>query len=474
MPNGRNNTRARPTGPGRSHQNPSGGGARPAVNARDAALRVVSDHAKRMPDLLLAEPATEGMQPRDAALAHALIDATVRRWLTLSYIIERAGGKDIRDMEARMQAALLVGAAQVLLFDRIPDHAAIDETVEWAKRRIRPGAGAMVNAILRRVVEARGERIEAWEGRGDAIPLSDGGALTLRGVTLPEEPDYRLVIACSLSGSLLESWKRLATGEEDAEAFVAEQALHTLVHPPTVCFTADNPDLKADPRFVPHEGPGHSVFVGERADLGETLRRHPGVWVQDSAASEVVGELRSEGEGVVVDLCAGRGTKTRQLMRAFPKARIVAGEVEDERLNTLRSVFGGHERVEVEHAEALRRRPPGWADLVLTDVPCSNSGVLARRTEARYRVRSEAMARMVETQRAILRTAAAMVRPGGRVVYSTCSLEREENHEQGVWAAATLGLVLERERAVLPAGAPGGPVSGYRDGSYAAELRRPV
>jgi 16S rRNA (cytosine967-C5)-methyltransferase len=434
-------------------------------------LRVISAHAKRMPDLLPAEPATEGMEPRDAALAHALIDASVRRWLTLSYIIEQAGGKDIRDMEARMQAALLVGAAQLLLFDRIPDHAAIDETVEWAKRRIRPGAGAMVNAILRRVVDARGERIDAWDGGTGAIPLSDGAALTLHGVTLPEEPGYRLVIACSLPGSLVESWKRLASG--DVDAFVREQALHTLVHPPTVCFTADNPDLKADPRFVPHDAPGHSVFIGERADLGETLRRHPGVWVQDSAASEVVGSLVTEGEGVVVDLCAGRGTKTRQLLRAFPEARIVAAEVEDERLNTLRSVFGGHERVEVIHAEELRRRPPGGADLVLTDVPCSNSGVLARRTEARYRVRSEAMTRMVETQRTILRTAAAMVRPGGRVIYSTCSLEREENQEQGAWATQKLGLVIERERAVLPTGAPGGPAEHYRDGSYAVELRRP-
>ena len=118
-----------------------------AANARDAALRVLARHAEKMPDLAPADPETEGMDPRDAALAHAIIDATVRRWITLSYLVEVAGGRDVRDMEPRMQAALLGGAAQLLLFDRIPDHAAIDETVEWAKRRIRPKAGGMVNAV---------------------------------------------------------------------------------------------------------------------------------------------------------------------------------------------------------------------------------------------------------------------------------------------------------------------------------------
>lgn len=435
-------------------------------NARDAALRVLSRHAERMPDLMPADPETGGMDPRDAALAHALVDASLRRWITLSYILDRVGGKDIRDLEPRMQAALVGGAAQVLLFDRIPDHAAIGETVEWAKRRIRPGAAGMVNAILHKIIAARGEKIPAWDGRADAIPLSEGGALTLRGVELPEDAETRLAMACSLPRSLLRSWAGLG-------ADLTVLAMHTLVHPPTVCVTPDRPALLADPRFEAHHRDGHAVFVGERRDIGAALREHPGIWVQDSAASEVVAGLTPEGESVIVDLCAGRGTKTRQLLRAFPHARVIAAEVDEHRLEALGEVFAGEAAVEVVRVDDLAALGAGWADLVLTDVPCSNSGVLARRTEARYRVRSEAMTRMVETQKAILSVAAPMVRPGGRLLYSTCSLEREENHDQTAWAVVRLGLVADRERSVLPAGLPGEDGSGYRDGSYAAELRAP-
>lgn len=437
---------------------------RVVLSARDAALRVLSGHAERMPDLVPFDPQTDGMDPRDAALAHALVDAGVRRWITLSYVVGRAGGRDVRELEPRMQAALIGGAAQLLLFDRVPDHAAIDETVEWAKRRIRPGAAGMVNAILRKVVGVRGEPAEAWDGRPDAVPLSDGGALTLRGVTLPGDFEQKLAVACSLPRGLLQSWERLGTD-------VPALALHTLVHPPTVCLVSAG-SVEGDDGFVAHENPGHAVYVGDRWDLGAALGEHPGVWVQDAAASEVVAGLTPEGERVVVDLCAGRGTKTRQLLRAFPDARIVACEVDEDRLGALRSVFAGEERVEVVHADAACERGAGWADLVLTDVPCSNSGVLPRRTEARYRVRSAAMARMLETQRDILTRAVGMVRPGGRLVYSTCSLEREENTDQAGWACSSFGLSLERERAVLPAGLPGGDPRGYRDGSYAAEMRR--
>jgi 16S rRNA (cytosine967-C5)-methyltransferase len=435
-----------------------------------------------MPDLLPAAPETDALAPRDAALAHAIADAAVRRWLTLSYIIEQAGGRDIRDTEPRMQAALLAGAAQLLLFDRIPDHAAIDETVEWAKHRIRPKAAGMVNAILRRVAEARGEFLDEWDDNPGAIPLSDGGALSLVSLNLPSDPDYRLAVACSLPPALLRAWKDLAPSDADPDAHLRDLALHTLIHPPTICFTAhEDPGsptpVAADPRFTPHDEPHHAVFIADRAELGPALRDHPGVWVQDPAASRVITDLSPDpqlpAEPLLIDLCAGRGTKTRQLLRAFPSARVIAAEVDDARLAALREAFASDPRVEIAHAETLAGRPPA-ADLVLTDVPCSNSGVLARRTEARYRVRSDALDRMIQTQRDILRAAAAMLRPGARLVYSTCSLEPEENHRQADWAAANLGLTLERRRLTLPAGRPGSPDTAYRDGSFAAEMRRPA
>lgn len=429
-------------------------------------MRVLARHAERMPDLMPLEPDTQGMDPRDANLCHAIVDATVRRWITLSYLVHQAGGRDVREMEPRVQAALLAGAAQLLLFDRVPDHAVLSETVEWAKHRVRVGAGGMVNAILRRVIDARGEFIDEWDGGDDALPLSEGGAMTLVGVRLPEDPRARLAVACSLPRRLLDSWQLLGPPVE-------ELARHTLVHPPTVCVVPEGTDLAGDDRFMPHDSPGHAVFIAERRALASALADHPGMWVQDAAATEVVAGLTTEGdEEVVVDLCAGRGTKTRQLLALFPGARVVAAEVDDERLDALRAVFGGNDRVEVVHAESLPQRGDGWAGLVLCDVPCTNSGVLPRRTEARYRVHAEALHRMTETQRAILTTSASLVRPGGRLVYSTCSLEREENQDQAAWGGRALGFEIIRERVTLPAGLPGDAPDGYRDASYAAECRK--
>lgn len=434
------------------------------LDPRDAALRVLSEHAENMPDLMPLDPDTDGMDPRDAALAHMLVDVSVRRWITLSHIVSVAGGRDIDSVEPKMRAALICGAAQLIFLDRVPDHAAIAETVEWAKNSIRFKAAGMVNAILRRVSETRGERLRFWEDRDDAIPLSSGGAMRLNRVRLPEDYFDMLSVACSLPRELIESWSRL-------DEHVGVLAMHTLVHPPTVC-RLDEPNMvNGDERFIPHDDRSHRVFVGGRGGLAGALRDYPALAVQDVAASHVVNELEDEGEEIVVDLCAGRGTKTRQLLAKFPEARVIACEVDEDRLGSLRSVFANENRVEVQHVDALEQRGLGWADLVLTDVPCSNSGVLPRRTEARYRVRSDAMERLVNTQRGIMSNAAGMVGQGGRVVYSTCSLEIEENTDQARWGENVLGLSLERERAVLPEGLPGGAPAEYRDASYAAELR---
>ena len=100
--------------------------------------------------------------------------------------------------------------------------------------------------------------------------------------------------------------------------------------------------------------------VGGRAMLGEALRDYPSIAVQDVAASHVVDGLEDEGEEIVVDICAGRGTKTRQLLAKFPEARVIACEIDEDRLRSLRSVFADEPRVEVSHVDALEARGQGW------------------------------------------------------------------------------------------------------------------
>lgn len=439
---------------------------------RDRVIRRVARQARHFPDLRIGTVDVAGLPDRDAGLARAIEDAVLRRWLTLGFVLESLGGHALGSLEPKMQAVLLVGSAQLVLLDRVPDHAAIDESVEWAKRYIRPKAGGMVNAVLRKVAGVRAGKRDRWTGARDELPLADGGSLALTEAILPHDDRAALSVATGVPGALLDKWRG---------ADVRRRAWHTLVRPPTVLNvahaqtpltedSAGGPGL--DPAdLVPHRSQGHRVYTGSHARLAAFLGARADVWAQDAASSEAAESVSDLSPRVVVDVCAGRGTKTRQVRALFPEARIVASEVDAERLAELRRVFAGDDRVEVMPVGALIKHLAGRADLVLLDVPCSNTGVLARRAEAKYRVDRGLLERLVGIQRQIIADAIPLLAPGGSILYSTCSLEHEENEDQAAWAAKWHALRPDRERRSEPAGVPGDPAGVYRDGSYSVLLR---
>jgi len=498
-------------------------GGTPA-DARDAACRVLTRQARAFPLLIPTEAQTGGLDARDAALAHAIHDSVIRRWLTLSILLESASGRDLGDLEPAMRAVLLSGAAQLLLLDRIPPHAAIDQSVEWAKRRIRPKAGAMVNAILRRTAElssrdADGAHVRrpAWTDKLDEIPMPDGSARVLSREVMPAIELDRLSIATSMPRRMLERWVGHAFARGRGEAagavstteaadeshagatsrtagagppasspsrdLVRARALHGLTPAPTIINTshAREPIAAGDPRLVPHRSPGHHVWTGPHADLGSFLGGRDDVWVQDPASSASVafghaqltaGTHTRHPPRVIADVCAGQGTKTRQLAALFPEAEILATDTDEERLVTLRGVFAGHPRVRVltrdELVEASRQR----CDLILLDVPCSNTGVLARRPEARYRLTERTLDRMADVQRQIGADSILLLAPKGRVLYATCSLEPEENEQMAAWFTRWHNLRTLARQSLEPSGLPGQAGTAYRDGSFAVVLGR--
>ncbi len=432
----------------------------PPGNARDCALRAISRQASMMPDLAIIDLDTRSLDPRDSALAHAIYDAVITRWMTLAYIVGKVGRQTMKDLEPRMQAVLLGGAAQILLMDRIPVHAVLDESVQWAKDNIRPGAGGMVNAILRKVAQAKGEKVESWDNDIDRIPLSDGQALMLNDVLLPEDSHRRLSIATSVQLNLLRDW---------AEIFgpPREQAIHTLVRPPVVLYTGAAQSPVPEELCAKHESENHRVFTGGRKKLVDLLDNRPDLWVQDAASSSTVDSIPECQPALVIDLCAGQGTKTLQLRARYPQAEVWACEVDDARLDTLSEVFYQDEQVQVLHIEDLEDAS-GRADLVVADVPCSNTGVLARRSEARYRPMDDLLGRLIPLQREIITNAVRLLRSGGMLVYSTCSLELAENEDQVEWIQTHLDAALLKQSRINPAGTPGEDPSGYRDGSFCA------
>lgn len=445
---------------------------------RDRVTDRIRGLCQAFPDLS-PDPLDESdLEPRDAALMHAIYDAAVRRWTTLEWITSVAASRDTAGLDPEIRAGLLVGSAQLLLLDRIPDHAAINESVEWVKARKGRGASGLVNAVLRRVCAARQtgggnerHRRESWTGRRDEIPLPDGRAMALTGDFLPEDDDRRVSVATGVSLWLVKRWRQRA-GFEQAR----RRAWGTLSAAPVIV----NASLATVPVEFPlaeggaieltrHDQPGHYCVTGPREALIRLLGNRTDLWVQDPSSSAAVDSVRDLEPHLVVDLCAGRGTKTRQLAAAFPECRIVATDTDPRRFETLARHFDRHPRVVVVPAGRVEEVVDRSADLVLIDVPCSNTGVLSRRIEARHRAGPEQVSRLVDLQRRLVRRAAELVRGGGGILYATCSLEPEENQEL-VGAAEFSGFALTRERWSEPSGGPGRPPTEHRDGSYSAVL----
>lgn len=445
------------------------------------------EEAHRYPDLGL-EPLDTGELKgpgagREAALAHAIYDAVMRRWITLEAVIAPHTSRPMAEMDSTVRAALLAGAAQLLLLDRIPPHAAINEAVNWTRSAGKPKATGLVNALLRRVAESVARAEEGWPvildgpasehvGKADRLPLHDGRAIQLSKDVFPTETLPWLEAATGNPRWLVERWHtRLG------EAGAIEKALHTLVQPPVVINHAHaegKVDAPEDQTLSPHERKGLSVLGPAGASPRTILRDRMDIWVQDATSAGALDVLEGldTKPSLVVDLCAGLGTKTRQLRAMYPEATILACDTNDARAKGLRRVFAKDERTKVLDIEDVRYEAAGKADLVLLDVPCSNSGVLPRRPEARYRLGSEKageqLDRLVSIQRDLLAQSRAMLATGGHVVYATCSMDEEENQDITAWACESAGFKLLKETSTLPAGLPGEPPNAYHDGGYAA------
>ena len=449
----------------------SGGGG----SARDVVHGYLAEQVGRFPDLGLEGPVVAGLDGRDAGLAGAIHHAVMRRWLTLKTVAGHFVNRPWDQVQPEVRGVLLAGAAQLLLLERVPDHAVVDEAVRWTKRRVRAKAGGMVNAVLRRVAELRDEVVAEHDPeRRDEMPLSDGRAWRLNKEVFHSDPITRLAEQTSHPRKLVERWIGMLGGNATMEL-----ARHSLVHAPIVVtgLPEFNPLGNTNPPNPlpgpPPEGEGMSahaeegffVFEGSRNDLTALLEQFPGARVQDAGSAGPVGMTGDLTPGLIMDVCAGRGTKTKQLAGLHPEAKIIATDKDDKRRGALREVFSGSDQVTVVEFTDLDTYA-GRADLLILDVPCSNTGVLARRVEAKYRQNEKYLADLVELQRRIVTGARALLSSGGSVLYATCSIEPRENGGQAAWMGKEMGLEVGEARMGMPRGLPGEEASGYADGWY--------
>ncbi len=358
-------------------------------------------------DDLLRGKAVSALPPNDRNLTTALV-LGVLRWQVrldqqLKGLLKRPGAK----LDPEVLIALRLGAFQLLYLDRIPAHAAIGESVELVKQAGHRFASGMVNAVLRSAARS----------------------------SLLDEPRGELAAVQSHPVWMVERW--VANYGADAAHAICRHGQEQ----PALSVRIEGPEVEAE---LTQAGivlaPG-ALLTSARTvvsgDVAATAAFHAGrVRIQDEGSqliAELAGCTRRDSDQKVeniVDACAAPGGKAWILAERNPQARIVACEKSPQRLAQMRKRLAAHAgRIECRLADATALEESGAFDLALADVPCSGTGTLGRNPEIRHRLRLEDLARHVERQRAIVRATLRAVRPGGHVVYSTCSLEPEENEQ---------------------------------------------
>jgi 16S rRNA (cytosine967-C5)-methyltransferase len=376
------------------------------MNARDAAL-IELDRA-HLPGWrgggTRGRSVPSNLDPRDRALAEQISVGVIKNLLLLRHLIAHHSGRSLRSIDEVVQKILAIGLYQLRFLDRIPPSAAVDEAVEQTRRFGRSKASGFVNAVLRNAL------------RSPDPPMSD---------------DVRWSHPPELLNRI-----RAVVGDENVEAFCR----HDNSEPPTIVRLLPGASIEqlADPSVVitPHEQSGMVVVAGAKRSLLADWARRGLAQPQDPTSADVIEYLDLQPGQRVLDRCAGLGTKTIQVAeRIGAGGEVVAIDPAGHRVNTLRRVVAERK---LSNASA---HPVGWmrdvpADVtrqpfhrVLIDAPCSNSGVLARRSEARYAQDETSLASLRKLQLDILNDTASHVAPGGRLVYSTCSIWREENDE---------------------------------------------
>ncbi|MBE3589823.1 MAG: 16S rRNA (cytosine(967)-C(5))-methyltransferase RsmB [Firmicutes bacterium] len=413
-----------------------------AAGPRDAALAALLEIERAglsAKDALEAELRRQTLGEADRALATALTYGVARERRALDEVLRRHSRRAPERLDPTVRAILRLALYQLRSLDRIPPHAAVYEAVEQARRHAPPGAERFVNAVLRSVLREAGSPAAAGAEAGSGTGPGPGAGTAAASGRLADEA-RRLASAHSFPVWIVERWLP-RYGPAATEAMLA-----ALNRPPDVTLRVNRLRATVDEvrESLEREGvaveparlfPEHALRVRRTRGLArlEAFRRG---WVQaqDESSMVAAAALGAQPGELVLDVAAAPGGKACQLAEWMgDSGRVVANDADPHRAALIRENAGrlGLTSVEVlcGDARALPERFAGAADRVLADVPCTGLGVLHRRPEARWRKRPSDPAQLSRLQLELARAAADCLRPGGVMVYSTCTTEPEENEE---------------------------------------------
>jgi 16S rRNA (cytosine967-C5)-methyltransferase len=384
--------------------------------ARVAAYNTILAVAAGRADLpaALARARARLTDERDRALAGEIATGTLRWQGAFDHIIETFAGRPAARLDPEVLAILRISLFQLLHLDRVPASAVVNDAVELAGKAGKRSAAGFVNALLRRASRERAQ-----------LPLPGQPPIDVLAITL-SHPRWLAARWLARHGfDAAERWERF--DNNPAPLTLRANTLRTTRD--ALARTLEATGVTTQPaRFATH---GLLVTAGNPL---LTPLAHTGAFFVQDETSQLVGEFVAAAGGErILDACASPGGKTTQMAAAMgDTGTIVAADVRGRRLDLLTRTVAESGARHVRVVQANARAAPPFRDVfdaVLVDAPCSGLGTLRRDPDVRWR-RSEAdLAPLAETQREMLAQAATVVRPGGRIIYSTCSSEPEENED---------------------------------------------
>jgi len=371
---------------------------------------------------------------RERALAQRLVYGSVQRRGTTDAAIERLAERSTRLLDPPVLAGLRLGLYELLFADGTPDYAAVDQAVELVRKAGAGHACGLVNAVLRRAVRERAELAGALLG-DDSTPESAAVAHSVP-----------LWLARMWWGELGPEVARplLAACNEPAEVAFRANSLRAEREAVLTALREAGVRARAPDDFWPL-GPPEAVIVDGR--MGDSVAKlvAAGELTPQSRGSAAVVEVLDPQPGEhVLDLCAGPGIKTGQIAaRMGDRGETISVESDPDRAGEVASQAQrlGLRSVTVVEGDATELEMAPGFDRVLLDAPCSDLGALASRPDARWRKSPRVIDRLAEVQRRILGRAVEALRPGGTLVYATCTVSRRENEDRvaALLAAAAAG-----------------------------------
>lgn len=449
---------------------------RRSVTARELALDVLTqvEQEGAYSNLLLNTALQKAsLEKGDAGLATELVYGTISRLNTLDYFLDRFVKKGTAKLQPWVRALLRLSLYQIMYLDRIPEHAVVSEAVNLAKRRGHQGISGMVNGVLRNILRQRDELVIPED-----LPAAD-----------------RISLSHSHPKWLVERWIK-QYGADAAEAICKANN-----EPPAVSVRVNTTMISRDGMLeemsksgvdaAPSELSPYGIIVKSGGNMAHTDWYREGMISIQDESSMLVAETVCPAPGMrVLDCCAAPGGKTAHMGEMMKddgtiiandlhshKQKLIAEQAKRLGLDSIMTVTG-------DALELGKNYEPSSFDRILLDAPCSGLGVIRRKPDLKWAKKPEDIEEIAKLQRELLQSVSGLVRPGGVLVYSTCTIEPKENEET---IAAFLaehpnfeiaddesGSISRALKNALPKG--GGvqllPQHFHSDGFYIVRLRR--